>query len=194
MADSGVVEEIRQRFPEQALLTQDTADAIPTLWTPTELLLPVLGYLQRQAPQPFRTLYDLTAIDERERRWRPGQPSADFTLVYHLLSYERNADVRLKVALAEPALHAPTVTGLWPSADWYEREVFDLFGIRFVGHPDLRRLLLPPWWEGHPLRKDHVARATEMGVFELPDAEAATANSSCSSIPGPVGAISTTCS
>jgi NADH-quinone oxidoreductase subunit C/D len=173
VAGNGVAEELRARFPEQTLLAQDTADAIPTLWLPADQLLPVANYLKHEAPRPFRTLYDLTAIDERERTRRPGQPPSDFTLVYQLLSYERNADVRLKVALVAPNLEVPSLTSLWPSANWYEREVFDMFGIAFAGHPDLRRLLMPPWWEGHPLRKDHVARATEMGVFELPAAEAA---------------------
>ena len=173
MAGNGVVEELRQRFPGQTLLAQDTADGVPTLWVPQDSLLATLKHLKHDAPQPFRTLYDLTAIDERERQWRPGQPASDFTLVYHLLSYERNADVRLKVALSEPHLQAPSITGLWPCANWYEREAYDMFGIEFTEHPDLRRLLMPPWWEGHPLRKDHVARATEMGIFEMPDATAA---------------------
>lgn len=172
MAGNGVADELRQRFSEQTLLAQDTADGIPTLWVAGEHLLAVLDYLKHEAPQPFRTLYDLTAIDERERQWRPGQPASDFTLVYHLLSYERNADLRLKVALTGSALQAPTIVGLWPSANWYEREVFDMFGVTFTGHSDLRRILMPPWWEGHPLRRDHVARATEMGIFELPEAVA----------------------
>ena len=104
------------------------------------------------------------------RRHRDGQPPSDFTVVYHLLSYERNADIRLKVAAdGRTACRCRRVTDLWPAANWYEREVWDMFGIRFDGHPHLRRILMPPTWEGHPLRKDHPARATEMGPFQLPD-------------------------
>ncbi len=74
-------------------------------------------------------LYDLTAIDERERTHRAGQPAADFTVVYHLRSLDRAADVRVKVALEGEAPSVPTVTDLWPSANWYEREVWDMFGV-----------------------------------------------------------------
>ena len=114
-------------------------------------------------------LYDLTAIDERVRVNRRDQPDSDFTVVYHLLSYERNEDVRIKIALKGEFPSLKSVTDIWPSADWYEREVWDMFGITFEGHPHLRRILMPPTWEGHPLRKDHPARATEMEPFRLPD-------------------------
>ena len=81
-------------------------------------------------------LYDLTAIDERVRVHRPGQPESAFTVVYHLLSYGRNADIRVKVPLREERLSLPSIVGLWPSANWYEREVWDMFGIAFEGHPE----------------------------------------------------------
>jgi NADH-quinone oxidoreductase subunit C/D len=129
----------------------------------------VLRHLKEGVERPYRMLYDLTAIDERERRHRPEQPPCDFTVVYHLLSFERNADVRIKVPLVGDTPTLKTATDLWPSASWYEREVWDMFGVRFEGHRQLRRILMPPTWKGHPLRKEHPARATEMGVFELPD-------------------------
>ena len=117
-------------------------------------------------------LYDLTAIDERTRIHREGQPPSDFTVVYHLLSVERNEDVRIKVPLQGDRPTIPTITDLWPAADWYERELWDMFGVGVAGHPHLVRILMPPWWEGHPLRKEHPARATEMGPFRMPpDAE-----------------------
>ncbi|MEZ4862703.1 MAG: NADH-quinone oxidoreductase subunit C/D [Caldilineaceae bacterium] len=160
---------LRDRFGDAIVAEQATADTIPTLWIASERILDLLRYLKDDIEQPFRTLYDLTAIDERTRMQRQGQPAGDFTVVYHLLSYTRNQDLRLKVALRGDQPTLPTSTGIWPAANWYEREVWDMFGIRFENHPDLRRILMPPWWEGHPLRKDHPARATEMGPFQLPE-------------------------
>ena len=93
-------------------------------------------------------LYDLTAIDERMRMHREGQPPSDFTVVYHLLSFERNEYVRIKVALAEGRLSLPTITHLWPAANWYEREVWDMFGITFDGHPHLAANPDAPQLEG----------------------------------------------
>ena len=88
-------------------------------------------------------------------------------MFYHLISIERNSDVRIKVALSSSDLNLPSVVGIWPNANWYEREVWDLFGIVFQGHPHLCRILLPNYWEGHPLRKDYPARATEFDPFRL---------------------------
>jgi NADH-quinone oxidoreductase subunit C/D len=170
--DIDVTEELRARFGENAVKAQETKDNIPTLWVEAPLIRDVLSYLKEEASLPYRTLYDLTAIDERVRIHSDGQPGNAFTLLYHLLSYERNADARIKVALAEDMPHAATITGIWPSADWYEREAWDMFGITFEGHPHLKRILMPPTWKGHPLRKEHPARATEMGPFQLPDERA----------------------
>jgi NADH-quinone oxidoreductase subunit C/D len=162
-----IIARLADRFPQVSFVRQVTKDEIPTAWLPADDLLPTLTYLKTEVSRPYRTLHDLTAIDERVRRNTDGQPAGAFTVVYHLLSYERNSDLRLKVALAADPPAVSTVTGLWPSADWYEREVWEMFGIDIVGHPHLRRLLTPPWWEGHPLRKEHPSRATEMGTFSL---------------------------
>jgi NADH-quinone oxidoreductase subunit C/D len=112
-------------------------------------------------------LYDLSATDERLRQNRLGMPVEDFTVFYHLLSIDRNSDVRIKVALKLDDLKLPTSIGIWPNANWYEREAWDLFGVVFEGHPHLSRILLPTTWEGHPLRKDYPARATEFDPFKL---------------------------
>ena len=164
-----VVAELEGRFGADAFTAQETRCGFPTLWTSRERLSAVLKFLKTEVDRPFGTLYDLTAIDERFRKQRDGQPDNDFTVLYHLLSYGRNEDLCLKVPVSDGDASLPTATGLWPSANWYEREVWDMFGVRFDGHPSLRRILMPLTWEGHPLRKEHPARATEMGPFELPD-------------------------
>jgi len=170
--NSELIDTLKLRLGENVVYEQPTADAIPTVWVTKESTGDVLRYLKAELDQPFRTLYDLTAIDERVRSHRGGQPAADFTVVYHLLSYERNEDVRIKVALTGEHPSLPSVIPLWPAANWYEREVFDMFGISFEGHPDPRRILMPLWWEGHPLRKEHPARATDIEPFRLPPEKA----------------------
>jgi NADH-quinone oxidoreductase subunit C/D len=166
MTSTGLVE-------EQELGTigtpQITRDHIPTYWVPSDGIEEAVRHLRSGIPRPYRTLYDITAIDERGRKHREGQPPSDFSVVYHLLSYERNDFVRLKVALDGENPSLPSITRQFPNANWYEREVWDMFGITFHGHPHLSRILMPRTWQGHPLRKDHPARATEMGPFQLPD-------------------------
>ncbi|HET8609169.1 MAG TPA: NADH-quinone oxidoreductase subunit C/D [Burkholderiales bacterium] len=164
-----VLDDLRSRFGPMLGPVQQTCDGIPTQWVAKNGVYNVLRYLKSGAERPYRMLYDLTAIDERTRAHRDGQPAAAFTVVYHLLSFERNADVRIKVALDAADLTLPTITGIWPAANWYEREVWDMFGITFDGHPHLRRILMPPTWHGHPLRKDHPARGTDMAPFRLPE-------------------------
>jgi len=170
-AATGVAAELESRFADAILDTQATADGIPTLWITPQRVRDVLRWLKSQAPQPYRMLYDLTALDERVRKNGHQQLRPDFSVLYHLFSFERNADIRLKVALHGDSPTIQTITDIWPAANWYEREVWDMFGIRFEGHPDLRRILNPPGWVGHPLRKDHPARATDMPPFLLSHAK-----------------------
>ncbi|MCX5874303.1 MAG: NADH-quinone oxidoreductase subunit C/D [Deltaproteobacteria bacterium] len=170
--NSDILQELQLRFGAGAFRAQATHDDVPTIWVPGHKLCEILHYLKEEIPQPFRMLYDLTAIDERVRTNKQDQPDSEFTVVYHLLSFDRNTDVRIKVAIKGEKPSIPSVVGVWTSANWYEREVWDMFGIRFEGHPHLKRILMPPTWEGHPLRKEHPARATEMGPFELPEEKA----------------------
>ncbi len=106
----------------------------------------LVEFLRADEQCRFATLVDITAIDH------PGDERR-FTLVYHFLSMYRNQRIRLKAHVRETEI-APSLTGLFPSADWFEREVFDMFGILFSGHPDLRRILTDYGFRGHPLRKD----------------------------------------
>ncbi|WAK00246.1 NADH-quinone oxidoreductase subunit C/D [Methylobacter sp. YRD-M1] len=162
-----VVRELSDRFGDGAFAVQPTADSIPTFWIAKERVHDFLRFLKKEAVPGYAMLFDLTALDERQRTRPQGQPISDYTVVYHLLSFDRNEDIRLKVALQEESLSLPSICDIWPSANWYEREVWDMFGIVFEGHPNLRRILLPPTWTGHALRKDHPARATEMEPYSL---------------------------
>jgi NADH-quinone oxidoreductase subunit C/D len=167
--DLGPTELLQMKFGEDTFTRQTTKDGIITLWLPVSKLIETLSYLKTGIHQPYQLLYDITAIDERNRKREPDYPSANFTILYHLFSFGRNSFIRLKVALPGEYPTVPSITKLWMNANWYEREVYDMFGIRFEGHPNLRRILMPLSWEGHPLRKEHPARATEMGPFRLYD-------------------------
>jgi len=110
-------------------------------------IVEVCNYLRTDEKSPFNYLSDLTCVHFPDRKQAPLE------VVYNLYSIPANERVRLNVQTDE-STEVESVTGVWPAANWMEREVFDLFGVRFANHPDLRRLLLPPDWEGHPLRKD----------------------------------------
>ena len=106
------------------------------------------GLLKDDPDCTFNFLSDLTCVD-----WYPAEPR--FEVIYHLLSIPKKERVRLKVRLNSASPAVESLTSVWPGANYFEREVFDLFGIRFTGHPYLRRILMPEDWEGHPLRKDY---------------------------------------
>jgi NADH-quinone oxidoreductase subunit C len=108
----------------------------------------VLAFLHAQPDLDFDVLSDLTAVD-----YHPRVPR--FEVVYHLYSIVQNHRLRVKVVVDEGDCEIDSAVSVWPAANWMEREVFDLYGIRFRGHPDLRRILLYEEFEGHPLRKDY---------------------------------------
>ena len=150
------LEKLRDRLTVQVLLAWHV-DSIEqakwdrdelTLWVPREHIREVCAFLRDNPELRFNYLTDITAVD-----WFPAEPR--FEVVYHLLSISRKDRVRLKVRLAADDPNLESVTGVFPSANYYEREIFDLFGIRFSGHPYLRRIMMPEDWEGHPLRKDY---------------------------------------
>lgn len=168
--DSSLTDNLVSVFGETAFTQQFTVDEMETLWISPDNLIVILSYLKNTAKPAYKLLYDLCAIDERTHARTAGTVKAhDFTIVYHLLSFERNKFLRIKVALQGEYPSLPSISSLWSNANWYEREVYDMFGIKFHGHPNLRRILMPLTWEGHPLRKEHPARATEMGPFRLWD-------------------------
>lgn len=119
-----------------------------TIYVAREAIREACSLLRDNANCPFNYLSDVTCVD-----WYPSEPR--FEVIYQLLSIPNKERVRLKVRLSgdNPALDS--VTSVWLGANYFEREVFDLFGVRFNGHPYLRRILMPENWEGHPLRKDY---------------------------------------
>ncbi len=118
-----------------------------TILTTPDRLLEVCRYLRDTPGAEFDFCSDVTAVD-----WPPR--AKRFDVVYCLYSTTRRHRVRVKVPAAEDEA-VPSVTGVWPAANWLEREVYDMFGLRFAGHPDLRRILMPDEWQGHPERKDY---------------------------------------
>jgi len=189
--DQSLAAELKERFGDRVRQTPHTSD-MPTFEVDRDRVGEVLRFLKYESKPKYKRLDDLTAIDEsarRDRIWDKSfaeavtdagaagshaqkikQPYPDFTMVYQLLSFNTAGRVRIKSGLNGSYPAAATVTDIWPSANWYEREVFDMFGIRFEGHPNLSRILMPQWWEGHPLRKDYPGRATEMAPYTFVDA------------------------
>lgn len=136
---------LEERFPE-SIVGGHAEHGEPTIVVASPHIVDVCRFLKDE--QKFVRLSAITAVD-----WLPADPR--FEVVYLLHSLELKARVRLKCWISEAACEIDSVTGVWRSANWYEREVFDLFGIGFRNHPDLRRILMPVDWDGHPLRKDY---------------------------------------
>jgi len=161
-----VVSDLQSKFNDYSFIVQETVTGIPVLWIGREQLLEVVRFL-RETAQGFEMLYDLHAIDERLRTNKAINQTCDFCVFYHFMSLAKNTDVIIKVALFEDDLVVHSISGIYSNANWYEREVWDMFGIDFTGHPHLTRILMPPTWQGHPLRKDYPARATEFEPYQL---------------------------
>jgi NADH dehydrogenase I D subunit len=167
-SDRGLIRTLGAKFRDAVVPIEPVSDML-TLQVAENRLKDVLRYLKTEATPGYQRLDDLTAIDESARR-KP-QKDSDFTMVYHLLSFDSASKLRLKVPLEGQDPVTGSITDIWPSANWYEREVFDLMGIRFEGHSNLSRIIMPPDWQGHPLRKSHPGRATEMAPYTRKEAE-----------------------
>ena len=143
-----IVASLQQEVPGATFEAAPTVDLHPTIYTRREDLPAVARALRDRPELRYAFLAELTAVD-----YHPREPR--FELVYILVSLEHRGRLRLKVRLPDDDARVQTVTGVWPAANWLEREVWDLFGIVFDGHPDPRRLLMPEDWDGFPLRKDY---------------------------------------
>ena len=150
------IEQLKDR-PELARLLAANAGAVSaakfdrnelTIWVQRTFLRDACLALKNDAQLKYDFLADVTCVD-----WYPSEPR--FEVVYHLLSIPNKTRVRLKVRLSGDDTSVDSLTPIWPSANYFEREVFDLFGVRFDEHPNLTRILMPENWEGHPLRKDY---------------------------------------
>jgi NADH-quinone oxidoreductase subunit C len=148
MDTSTLVASLRDALPGVELTGAPSIDLQPTIYAPREQVEAVARLLRDGPAFRFDVLIELTAID-----CRPREPF--FEVVYLLLSLEHRQRLRLKTRVPFEDPRLATVSGVWVAANWLEREVWDLFGITFAGHPDPRRLLMPDDWEGFPLRKDY---------------------------------------
>lgn len=154
-------EDLKSHAVAAAVDEFDPAAITRGIWDREELTLEidpakiasVCGFLKYD--QTFTRLSTITGVDRH-----PEEPR--FEVVYHLHSLDRNERLRLKCRLGGEDPEIDSVTSVWRAADWYERETFDLYGIRFRNHPDLRRIMLPDDWEGHPLRKDYKITGTRV--------------------------------
>lgn len=148
---------VKEKFPQAVIEVAEFRDEQTIVLQPAHLIS-VCTYLQKTLR--YHVLSTLTAVDWPERTPR-------FDVVYQLLSLQHQCMLRLKVRVGGPDEEHPSVPSVctvWPGANWYEREVYDLFGITFTGHPDLRRILMPADWTTHPLRKDY-----PLSGFDLPE-------------------------
>ncbi len=143
---SPLLEELQKRFPG-AVRDPFVFRNQPSITVAKENLIQVSEFLKSDPGGAYSLLTDETAVDYPKREKR-------FEINYQLYSFKRNDRLRLKVQAAEGE-KIPSVAGVWPAANWLEREVYDMFGVLYEGHPDLRRILLPEDWKGHPLRKDY---------------------------------------
>lgn len=152
MHGQAILERLAERFGD-AIVETHAHRGDHTAVVTRERLLDVLRACRDDEALAFDMLIDVTAVDYSRFPGREDGPR--FEVVYHLYSLRHNHRLRLKVRVSEDDPVVPSAVGLWPIANWLEREVWDMFGIRFAGHPDLRRLLLYEEFVGHPLRKDY---------------------------------------
>lgn len=143
---------LKEQFPDEVIEIKEFRGQVSVIVKP-ERIKEILQWLKEQ--QGFNHLQDLCGVD-----YYPEKPR--FEVVCNLYSIWRRLHIRVRAKVEEENAELDSVTELWPGANWHERECFDMFGIRFIGHPDLRRILMPEDWNGYPLRKDYPLRGKEL--------------------------------
>ncbi len=139
---------LKERFPEEVLQIKEFRGQVSVV-VKKDRILEIMKFLKETPELDFDFLKDLCGVDYL------GKKSVRFEVVYTLYSMRHKHMIRIKAEVPEDECEIDSVVSIWRGADWHERECYDLFGIKFRGHPDLRRILLPEDWEGHPLRKDY---------------------------------------
>jgi NADH-quinone oxidoreductase subunit C len=158
MTPHSIAEQIRDKFPEDVLEIVEFRSQVAIV-IKKERLKEIMSLLHMHSDYSFDYLVDLCGVDYMNKK------SPRFEVVYHLFSIKHRHFLRVRVQVDEDNPTVDTVTDIWKGADWHERECFDMYGIRFEGHPDLRRILMPEDWEGHPLRKDYPLKS-DLGDLE----------------------------
>ncbi len=160
-----LIAELKSRFTsmvEEVRIPGEYSTDVPIFYVKKEGILDVLQYLKTVSGSGYEFLSDITATDEMGGEEKTHR----FEVVYQLFSHQRKSRIRVKVRVKENE-EVPTAVHLWNAANWAEREVWDMFGIRFSGHPNMRRILMDSRWKGHPLRKDYPLRGYQ--IFPTPE-------------------------
>lgn len=159
MNQQQLLDNLKGKFPDEAITAVDDVRPL-CVNIPKAALVDICQYLHQQEGLYFDMLANITGMDN-------GPEGGTMEVIYNLNSIPYNHQLALKVTLQrnEESLQVPSVSSIWRTAEWHEREVYDLFGIIFTDHPDLRRILLPSDWRGHPLRKDYENLETYHGII-----------------------------
>ena len=162
-----VIERLRQRFGDRIIEPELVGDQ-GVAWVAPEHLLEIAAFLKDDPEMNFDMPLDCTCVD-----WM-GKGEVRFEVIYHFYSVKRGHRMRLKLKVSENDASCPSLTPLWPGLNWHEREAWDMYGIRFKGHPNLKRVLMYEEFKGHPLRKDYPVDARQPLIEMRPVAEVRT--------------------
>jgi NADH-quinone oxidoreductase subunit C len=155
LSPKDIAEKIKERFPEQVVEIAEFRDQVSVI-VKKDQVSAILKYLHDEPFLSFDHLQDLTAVDYK------GKKDVRFEVVYNLYSTRYHHQIRIRAQVPENDEKINSVVPIWAGANWHERECYDMFGIVFAGHPDLRRILMPEDWEGYPLRKDYPLKGPEL--------------------------------